>query len=149
MAYVDLNPIRAAICDTPETSDFTSVQQRIISLKYASCVENSQPTPLLPFVGYSPHGKELSGLPFKLFDYLALVDWTGRCVRDDKRGFIPADIKPLFERLAINLKNWLMVIKEFNGYFISAAGDKAKLAHWAQQTNRKWCATHGSLELYQ
>lgn len=55
---------------------------------------------------------------------LALVDWTGRCVRDDKRGFIPADIKPLFERLAINEEDWLTVIKEFNRHFISAAAIK-------------------------
>jgi len=104
---------------------------------------------VLPFKGYEPHSKTLQDLPFKLFDYLSLVDWTGRCVRDDKRGSIPADIKPLFERLAINEEDWLTVIKEFNRHFISAAGDKDQLELWAQKINRKWCATHGSLQLYQ
>jgi len=55
----------------------------------------------------------------------------------------------LFDRLSINEKDWLTVINEFNRHFISAAGDKEQLALWAQKTNRKWCATHGDMQLYQ
>lgn len=29
MAYVDLNPIRAGMCDSPEESDYTSIQERL------------------------------------------------------------------------------------------------------------------------
>jgi len=29
LAYVDLNPVRAAIAETPEDSDYTSIQRRI------------------------------------------------------------------------------------------------------------------------
>jgi len=38
MAYVDLNPIRAGMADTPENSDHTSIQLRIHALE-----ENGQP----------------------------------------------------------------------------------------------------------
>jgi len=35
------------------------------------------------------------GLPFHLADYLELVNWTGRGVRDDKRGAIAEDVPPI------------------------------------------------------
>jgi len=36
LAYADLNPVRAAIAETPEDSDYTSVQRRIRTLQTAS-----------------------------------------------------------------------------------------------------------------
>jgi len=36
LAYVDLNPVRAAIAETPEDSDYTSIQRRIRTLQAAS-----------------------------------------------------------------------------------------------------------------
>ncbi|MCG7883991.1 MAG: hypothetical protein N0E42_13780 [Candidatus Thiodiazotropha endolucinida] len=45
------------------------------------------------------------GLPFRLSDYLALVDWTGRAILENKRGYIPDNQPPILERLKIEPKH--------------------------------------------
>ncbi|MFT5756070.1 MAG: REP element-mobilizing transposase RayT [Alteromonadaceae bacterium] len=151
MAYVDLNPIRAALVDTLENSDFTSIQQRLMALAKAkqTKAKQAQPDNLSPFTYYQPHSKKQIGLPFRLLDYIELVEWTGRCIRKDKRGVIPAHIKPIFERFNVNAQDWLNIITDFNRHYISAAGSDIRLKLWATATNKKWCATHQSLNLYQ
>ena len=40
------------------------------------------PIQLMPF-----KHDDIEGLPFNLIDYLELVDWTGRIILEDKRGY--------------------------------------------------------------
>jgi hypothetical protein len=91
MAYVDLNPIRAKMAKTPEQSDYTSAKKRIREAQQTPPEVHTpyQPRTLCPFVGY-PRDPMPQGLPYKLSDYLELLDWTGRIIRDDKRGTIQA-----------------------------------------------------------
>jgi hypothetical protein len=137
--YVDLNPIRARVAETPETSRFTSVYDRITarqarrqlaarkprkSKKLASqhntppataaahaflqteassrCDEwlcqleleqpaakkqpqiDSRKSAAIP----APRASDRGFLPMAMDAYLALVDWTGRQIRQNKRGRI-------------------------------------------------------------
>jgi len=88
MAYVDLNPVRASMATSPETSDHTCVKQRIDSLKH----NRAERQTIESFVGSQA---ETIGIPFRLIDYLELVDWTGRILRDDKRGQIDDTLPPI------------------------------------------------------
>lgn len=122
LAYVDLNPIRADMAKTPETSDHTSVQRRIQSAKTHNAGDGqSAGASLYPFVG-NPREPMPEGLPFQLNEYLELVDWTGRIIRDDKRGAIPASLPPILERLEIDAKQWLILTTKFESRFKRLVG---------------------------
>jgi len=73
MAYVDLNPIRSDMAKSPETSDFTSIKQRINAVLNTG---HSTPSGLMPFAG-NPRNHMPDGLPFRLTDYIELVEWSG------------------------------------------------------------------------
>ena len=89
-AYVDLNPIRAGIADSLTDSDHTSIRRRCEqAAKAAQPNEPQQQTDELHPFAVNPRRDRPNGLPFKLTDYLELVDWPGRILRDDKRGAIP------------------------------------------------------------
>ncbi|MEL0584364.1 MAG: hypothetical protein AAES65_05725 [Candidatus Thiodiazotropha sp. (ex. Lucinoma kazani)] len=62
------------------------------------------------------------GLPFRLKDYLELVDWTGRAILENKRGFIPENKPPILERLQIDSKHWLYMTQHFESRFKGLVG---------------------------
>lgn len=131
MAYVDLNPVRAGIATTPETSAYTSVKTRIMQAK-----TGKQPTALLPFVG-NPRNIMPKGLPFELLDYLQLVELTGRCMRDDKPGYIAQNQPELLQRLNICPGNWLKLTQGFRVLFHGAVGHEDALTAYAQHHELK------------
>ena len=120
MAYVDLNPVRAKMADTPEASDYTSIQLSIKSAKQSRTP--MQPKELMPFLD-NPRKEIPDGLHFELEDYVKLVDWTGRIMRDDKRGKIDDHLPPILQRLGIAEKQWEHLTKDFEQQFHQFVGD--------------------------
>jgi len=118
MAYVDLNPLRARMAKTPEHSHHTSVKKRITKAKTVHQPNHpqQQEKSLMNFAG-KPRQIMPEGLPCRLSDYLELVDWTGRIVRDDKRGAMDKNLPPLLTRLNITDDHWLTLSTQFEVRF--------------------------------
>jgi hypothetical protein len=61
-------------------------------------------------------------ITLKLTDYLELVDWTGRIIRDNKRGVIDRQLPPILDRLQLDPKHWLYLAQNFENRFKSLVG---------------------------
>ncbi|MDD1784463.1 transposase, partial [Enterovibrio sp. ZSDZ35] len=127
---VDLNPVRAAIDPTPEQSAHTSVKARLESLL------KDEPTApyLFPFSG-NPRENMPEGIPFRLMDYLELVEWTGRQIRDNKRGHIENTLPSLLTRLGLEPDCWINTCTriECGNIVGSESAVKAALPHLNRQ----------------
>ena len=130
MAYVDLNPIRAGIAKTPEASDHTSIKQR------TNTTLTKQPKTLYPFIG-NPRNNMPEGLPFKLTDYIELVEWTGKEMRKDNRGFIDSKLPPILQRLNIENENWLYLTQHFESKLKGLVGSVIKLKQACEKLGYK------------
>jgi REP element-mobilizing transposase RayT len=111
MSYVDLNPVRAGIAETPEDSDFTSIQQRIrLHTKQITKPKDgfaeTQSLPLMALVKQDGDQHE-NAIGFTLADYLELVDWAGRIIREGKCGAIPEEAPPILQRIGLEPRRYL------------------------------------------
>jgi len=148
MAYVDLNPIRAGMAKTPEESDYTSIQQRVLEQdpKIAARDKPSiQSLPedlrsaigrLMPFSDQATANKTAKHferqISFEIQEYLELVDWSGRAIIEGKRGSISDGLPPIVDRLKIDPHNYVRFINRtqksrFHG-FIGSVKSMRELA---------------------
>lgn len=131
MVYVDLNPIRARMAKTPETSAHTSIKRRINDLK-----QGHQPKTLMPFVG-NPRQPQPSGLMFNLMDYIQLVDLSGRTFMPTKRGVIDYHASPILQRLGLDEQSWHSISHAFEENFSVAAGQANTLKHYKRRAKQR------------
>ena len=143
-AYVELNPIRAGICERIEDSDFTSVQRRIeqaqadqklgecedqagasrrrdsflANLTLGGCETSIGPVPARSANRCSDKGF----LDLELEEYLKLLDWTARQVVTGSRNSTPPSTPGILQRLGLECESWLELITDFNLAFYHIAG---------------------------
>ena len=82
--------------------------------------------------------QKLPDLPFYLSSYIDLVDETGRCLRDDKRGFISEKTAKTIDDVGIDPDSWLDELKGFKSIGFSAVGTAEQLKEYSIKTKKKW-----------
>jgi len=151
MAYVDLNPIRAKMYDSLENSEYTSAYERIYGVAH---IKDNPSTyqfnkkPLFCFTGdvvESGTDNNAGGIAFSLLDYLELVDWSGRILREDKRGVIAYSHPKLLNQLGLDETTWLTLASRFGKDYQGAVGSLEALASFAEHTGKCWIASKNQL----
>ncbi len=132
MTYVDLNPVRAGIASTPEDSLYTSVGQRLKSsdhgmLPFDDCAHSNKP--------YFDPG---SHLPITFPEYLELLDWTGRIIRDGKNGHILEKFPPIFGRLEKGPKKWIYGMTRKSRWRPKALGSPERIKSYCHSIGQCW-----------
>jgi hypothetical protein len=67
-----------------------------------------------------------------------LVDQSGRILRQDKRGSIPADLAPILSRIGVNPEAWIDTISCLGSKFHVAAGRHSSLKSFAKKIGVHW-----------
>ncbi len=151
MVYVDLNPVRAGICQTPEASDFTSIQQRLQTYQ-KKALDNETPSHAktseidnnrassenIQLNAFTGGFNAQKGIPFDEQDYYELTDWTGRAVHPKKRGSIPEGLPSLLTRLGISKENWVETVTGYEKHFSDYVGQVASMRHAGASRGMKW-----------
>lgn len=140
-AYVDLNPIRAAMAQTLEESDHTSAHRRIESLRSPDKPPEQRGDRFLspltidelrdalgPRPSTSGYRCSDNGfLNMSASDYLQLLDWTARQPVAGKPGATPTDTPAILDRLGLEPDVWCELVRDFGTLFSLVAGRPAAI----------------------
>jgi hypothetical protein len=132
--YIDLNPVAAKVAETPETSDYTSIKQRLdhveaegktaqMEAANSGSAAGSQAAVgveeslwLCPIEDRRGLDSTREGMVqgFSLGSYVKLVDYTGRLFRQGKAS-ISAELAGIFERLNFSAQSWQVRLEKLRG----------------------------------
>lgn len=131
MAYVDLNPIRAGLANDLATSEHTSVRHRV---QRAAAGATSSRAALRSIAGtlLTPV------LSVRALDYLELVEWSGRRVREGKRGSIAATAPAVLTRLGMDEGPWQSQVLGIESRYYRAVGSLESLMAKARALGQCW-----------
>ena len=155
MAYVDLNPVRAGITDALDSSDFTSIQERLIVHAKKAKKRNYRQHRLLTrraakhLLGRQSGGRqsalqELAGmpgvtsetLPITRQSYVELLESTCKAISliktEKQKALHMVEDKQALQDCGIGPEAWLSGIQKFHSHYGIAAGGKDSLISFHQ-----------------
>ncbi len=71
-------------------------------------------------------------IPYSIYDYLELVDWSGRAIVEGKKGSIPDHLPPILHRLNMDPQQYVNYIRKPKFGFANALGALDKLKEYAE-----------------
>ncbi len=148
--YIDLNPVAAKIAEVPETSEHTSIKQRVEHIKAEDATTQLEAAK----EGSVPGSREAGGLEEALWlcpiedrrqldssregmfeglsigNYFLLVDYTGRLFREGKAR-ISAELAGILDRIGSSAEGWQVRMERLKngrsfGRFFAASRDKLR-----------------------
>jgi hypothetical protein len=128
-----LNPIRAKMADTLISSDFTLIQERLKqyqSFQKQCHSKKSKPNKKLEFIVLQQPKSLLefgcsadkNTIPFTLFDYLELADFSSRLIVPHKRDSVLNERPKILDVLNIEVDSWFNTIQHFRRQYANFAG---------------------------
>jgi REP element-mobilizing transposase RayT len=151
MAYVDLNPIRAGMSDSLDSSDFTSIQERLITHAKKAKNRSYRQHRLLTrrsakhLVGRQSNKKQsalkqfadMPGLkneqiPFSQLSYFELLESTSKALTlfdsdPGKATHVLEEKQSVLQEVGISADAWLKSVKYFHRHYAVAAGGETSL----------------------
>ncbi len=131
MAYVDLNPVRAQLCDTLADAHHTSAKRRLANIEKSPAQSRLA---LGPIAGIP--GRGVLGL--NLAEYLQLLDWTGRQLHPGKLGAIRGPAPPALAKFGPQAQHWTRQVQAVGSDFHRAIGSVEQLIAKASAMGQRW-----------
>lgn len=148
MAYVDLNPIRANIAQTLESSKHTSIRKRINEVKKKE-TEQMQIALKSDIKSFGQPLKQ-TALPIKLREYIQLVEWTGQSLIYPGKSNLPMNLYSTLDHFNLQQTHWLSQINHFDESYCHVIGPVRMIRNKAQQIKKRWLkGVRAARKLYQ
>ena len=80
-------------------------------------------------------------LPFQLNDYLEPVDWSGRILRENKKGVIPKHLPDILQRLDKDAKQFIRLTRNVEHPFKNLVGAAHHVRKACESIGQNWA--HG------